>query len=79
MDKAVLGNSLKAANQKATKCGRGGNLTVQFDISGNKAKNIKAVGGSFAGTATEKCILTVVEKHSWPDGTAKGVKYPFKL
>ncbi|MBQ9393967.1 MAG: hypothetical protein IJU23_00385, partial [Proteobacteria bacterium] len=78
-DKAKLIAALKDANAKAMKCGKGGNLTVQFNLSNNSAKGVKAVGGSFAGSATEKCILTVVQKYSWPDGTASDIKYTFKF
>ncbi len=78
-DKNALISALKAANTKAGKCGKNGSLTVQFNLSNNTAKGVKAVGGSFAKSATEKCILTVVEKHNWPDGTAAGIKYTFKL
>lgn len=78
-DKNVLISALKAANTKAGKCGKNGSLTVQFNLSNNTAKGVKAVGGSFAKSATEKCILTVVEKHNWPDGTASGIRYTFKL
>jgi hypothetical protein len=78
-DKGELLAALKAANTKAQKCGKNGSLNVQFNLSGNSAKGVKASGGSFAGSATEKCILTIVEKHRWPDGTASGIKYTFKL
>ena len=78
-DKGELLEALKAANTKAQKCGKNGTLNVQFNLSGNSAKGVKAVGGSFAGSATEKCILTIVEKHRWPDGTAGNIKYTFKL
>ena len=78
-DKGELLAALKAANTKAQKCGKGGNLSVSFNLSNNEAKGVKSAGGSFAGTATEKCILTVVSKNRWPDGTASGIKYNFKL
>jgi len=78
-DKNKLIAALKDANTKAMKCGKGGNLTVQFNLSNNTAKGVKALGGSFAGSATEKCILTVVQKHNWPDGTASNIKYTFKF
>ena len=74
--------ALAACQTKAAKCGHGGNLTVQMQInSSGAAKSVKAVGGSFAGSATEKCIITVVEKHNWPtfSGKAIPVKYTFKL
>jgi hypothetical protein len=71
--------ALQAVSTKAQKCGKNGNLAVTFSISGNKAKGVSATGGSFKGSATEKCILTVIEKHSWPDGNAPGIKYNFKL
>ena len=77
IDWEIVANTI--ANTKASKCGKNGSLTVQFNLSNNTAKGVKAVGGSFAGTATEKCILTVVEKYRWPDGTASGSKYPFKF
>ena len=72
-------SALGAVSTKAQKCGKGGSLSVSFNISGNKAKGVQATGGSFKGTATEKCILTVINNHSWPDGTASGIKYTFKL
>lgn len=72
-------SALGAVNTKAQKCGKNGNLAVSFSISGGKAKGVQATGGSFKGTATEKCILTVIDKHSWPDGSASGIKYNFKL
>ena len=72
-------SALAAVNTKAQKCGKNGNLAVSFSIGGGKAKGVQATGGSFKGTATEKCILTVIEKHSWPDGNAPGIKYNFKL
>lgn len=71
--------ALQAVNTKAQKCGKNGSLAVSFSISGNKAKSVSATGGSFKGSATEKCILTVIEKHSWPDGAASGIKWNFKL
>lgn len=74
--------ALAACQTKAAKCGHGGNLTVQMQInSSGAAKSVKALGGSFAGSATEKCIITVVEKHNWPtfSGKAIPVKYTFKL
>ena len=78
-DKPAVMEALKAANQKATKCGKNGSLTVRFNLTNTQAKDVKAIGGSFAGSATERCILTVVENHNWPDGTAQGIKFTFKL
>ncbi len=78
-DKGELLKALKEANSKAAKCGKGGSLSVSFNLTNNTAKGVKANGGSFAGTATEKCILTVIEKHRWPDGVASGIKYTIKL
>lgn len=76
--KAALGD---AAN-KAKKCGKNGTLLVQMNInSSGSAKGVKGVSGTFKGTATEKCIITVVEKHQFPafSGNAIPVKYNFKL
>ena len=55
---------------------------VQMSInSAGSAKSVKAIGGSFQGSASERCILTVVEKHQFPTftGAAIPVKYTFKL
>ncbi len=74
--------ALAACNAKAAKCAKNGTLVVQMSInSSGSAKNVKAVGGTFQGSATEKCILTVVEKHPFPtfSGAAIPVKYTFKL
>ncbi|MBR4985178.1 MAG: hypothetical protein IKY83_05525 [Proteobacteria bacterium] len=79
IEKGVLVTALKDATTKAAKCGKGGSLTVSFNIKNGSATNVTAAGGSFAGTATEKCILTVFQKYSWPDGNATGIKYPVKL
>lgn len=79
---AEVKEALAACNKKATKCAKDGTLVVQMSInSSGSAKNVKAVGGTFQGTATEKCILTVVEKHPFPtfSGAAIPVKYTFKL
>ncbi len=79
---AEVKEALAACNKKATKCAKNGTLVVQMSInSSGSAKNVKAVGGTFQGTATEKCILTVVEKHPFPtfSGAAIPVKYTFKL
>ncbi|MBO5752843.1 MAG: hypothetical protein J6S69_04005 [Proteobacteria bacterium] len=76
--RAALGD---AAN-KAKKCGKNGTLLVQMNInSSGSAKGVKGVSGTFKGTATEKCIITVVEKHQFPafSGNAIPVKYNFKL
>lgn len=76
-------NALIASQTKAAKCGKNGNLVVSMTLTGaGKAKNVTAVSGSFKGTPTEKCILTVVEKHNFPDFTGpdvSGVKYNYKL
>lgn len=79
---ADVKKALEACQKKATKCAKNGTLTVQMSInSAGSAKNVKAVGGSFQGSASEKCILTVVEKHQFPtfSGAAIPVKYTFKL
>jgi hypothetical protein len=50
--------------------------------SSGKAKNVTAVGGTFKGTPTEKCILTVVEKHNFPEfsgADVNGIKYKYQL
>ncbi len=76
-------NALKASNTKAAKCGKGGNLVVSMTLtSAGKATKISAVSGSFKGTPTEKCILTVVEKHNFPEfsgAAVSGVKWNYKL
>ncbi len=79
IEKSVLVAALKDATTKAGKCGKGGSLTVSFNIKNGSATNVTAAGGSFAGSATEKCILTVFQKYNWPDGNASGIKYPVKL
>ena len=79
IDKGVLVAALKDATTKAAKCGKGGSLTVSFNIKNGSATNVSSAGGSFAGSATEKCILTVFQKYNWPDGNASGIKYPVKL
>lgn len=79
---AEVKKALESCQKKATKCAKNGTLTVQMSInSAGSAKNVKAVGGSFQGSASEKCILTVVEKHQFPTftGAAIPVKYTFKL
>ena len=79
---AAVKKALESCQKKATKCAKNGTLTVQMSInSAGSAKNVKAVGGSFQGSASEKCILTVVEKHQFPTftGAAIPVKYTFKL
>lgn len=79
---AEVKKALESCQKKATKCAKNGTLTVQMSInSAGSAKNVKAVGGTFQGSASEKCILTVVEKHQFPTftGAAIPVKYTFKL
>ena len=79
---AEVKKALESCQKKATKCAKNGTLTVQMSInSAVSAKNVKAVGGTFQGSASEKCILTVVEKHQFPTftGAAIPVKYTFKL
>ena len=79
---AEVNKALESCQKKATKCAKNGTLTVQMSInSAGSAKNVKAVGGTFQGSASEKCILTVVEKHQFPTftGAAIPVKYTFKL
>ena len=79
---AEVKKALESCQKKATKCAKNGTLTVQMSInSAGFAKNVKAVGGTFQGSASEKCILTVVEKHQFPTftGAAIPVKYTFKL
>ena len=79
---AEVKKALESCQKKATKCAKNGTLTVQMSInSAGSAKNVKAVGGSFQGSASEQCILTVVEKHQFPTftGAAIPVKYTFKL
>ena len=79
-------NAIKAAladaNKKAAKCAKGGTLNISFSLSGNgKASGVKAVGGTFKGTPSEKCVITVFEKYSYPtfSGPAIPVKYTVKL
>lgn len=79
---AEVKKALEACNAKAMKCGKNGTLNVQMSInSSGSAKNVKVLGGSFAGSATEKCIVTVIERHSFPtfSGAAIPVKYTFKF
>lgn len=79
---AEVKKSLEACQKKAMKCAKNGTLTVQMSInSAGSAKSVKAIGGSFQGSASERCILTVVEKHQFPTftGAAIPVKYTFKL
>ena len=75
--------ALQASASKAGKCGKNGNLVVSMTLTGSgKAKNVTAASGSFKGTPTEKCILTVVEKHNFPPfsgADVSGVKYNDKL
>jgi hypothetical protein len=79
-------NAIKAAladaNKKAAKCAKGGTLNIAFSLSGSgKASGVKAVGGTFKGTPSEKCVLTVFEKYSYPtfSGPTIPVKYTVKL
>jgi hypothetical protein len=65
---------------KAKKCGKGGDLTVKFQIkTSGKVGKVASVGGSLKGSATEKCVKTVVKHfdfdpfsggaapaHGWP-------------
>lgn len=79
---AEVKKALEACNAKAMKCGKNGTLNVQMSInSSGSAKNVKVLGGSFAGSATEKCIVTVIERHPFPtfSGAAIPVKYTFKF
>ena len=75
--------ALQASASKAAKCGKNGNLVVTMTLtSSGKAKNVTAVGGTFKGTPTEKCILTVVEKHNFPEfsgADVNGIKYKYQL
>ena len=75
--------ALQASASKAAKCGKNGNLVVTMTLtSSGKAKNVTAVGGTFKGTPTEKCILTVVEKHNFPEfsgADVNGIKYKSQL
>ncbi len=75
--------ALQASASKAAKCGKNGNLVVTMTLtSSGKAKNVTAVGGTFKGTPTEKCILTVVEKHNFPEfsgADVNGIRYKYQL
>lgn len=75
-------NALVDSATKAKKCAKNGNLVVSMTLTGKgSAKNIKADSGTFKGTPTERCILTVVEKHNFPTFSGKDVpvKYNYKL
>ncbi|MCL2326276.1 MAG: hypothetical protein FWC40_07285 [Proteobacteria bacterium] len=76
-------SSLADAKKKAEKCAKDGNLVVSMTLSGNgKASSISVLSGSFKGTPTEKCIVTVIERHPFPTFTGSpvtGVRYDFKL
>lgn len=75
-------NALVDSATKAKKCAKNGNLVVSMTLTGKgNAKNIKADSGTFKGTPTERCILTVVEKHNFPTFSGKDVpvKYNYKL
>lgn len=80
---AEVRSALLASADKAKKCAKGGTLDVSFTLNGSgKASGVKATGGSFKGTATERCIITVVEKHGFPTfsgSPVKGVKFTYKL
>lgn len=81
-DPAKIKQSLGEAAAKAKKCGKNGNLLVQMNInSSGSAKSVKGISGTFKGSATEKCIITVIERHQFPSfsGNAIPVKYNFKL
>ena len=81
-DPNAIKAALAEANKKAAKCAKGGTLNISFTLSGSgKASNVSAVGGSFKGTPSERCILTVFEKHSYPtfSGASIPVKYTVKL
>ena len=81
-DPNAIKAALAEANKKAAKCAKGGTLNISFTLSGSgKVSNIQAVGGSFKGTPSERCILTVFEKHNYPtfSGASIPVKYTVKL
>ncbi|MGI5830651.1 MAG: hypothetical protein ACOX8U_10875 [Bradymonadia bacterium] len=80
---ADVRNALLASADKAKKCAKGGTLDVSFTLNGDgKATNVTATGGSFKGTATERCIITVVQRHDFPrfsGSPVKGVKFTYKM
>ncbi len=78
-DKAKLLANLKDVNEKAKECGKDGTLKVQFNLSDNTAKNVSVVGGSLAGTETEKCVLSIMQDYNWTDGTALDVTFSYKF
>lgn len=75
-------SALQDSNGKAKKCAKNGNLVVSMTLtSKGNAKNVKGVSGSFKGTPTERCIITVIERHSFPTFSGKDVpvRYNYKL
>lgn len=83
LDPNAVKAALADAGKKAAKCGKGGNLTISLTLQGSgTAKDVKAVSGSFKGSNTEKCIITVYEKYPFPKFSGNpvpGVKYTVKL
>lgn len=80
---ADVRNALVDSQNKAKKCAKNGTLDVTFTLNGSgKASGVKATGGSFKGTATERCVITVVERHDFPKfsgSPVKGVKFTYRL
>ncbi len=79
---AAVKKALFASQAKAKKCAKNGNLVVSFKLMPNgKASAVKAVGGSFKGSPTERCILTVIKKSEFPkfSGSPQTVKFRYKL
>ena len=82
LSKKAVGKVLKASEIRVRKCGKDGDLKVSFQIKpSGSVSGVKAVGGSFKGSATERCVLGIVKKLSFPefDGDPFPVKYPYKL
>ena len=81
-DPAAIKAALAEANKKATKCAKGGTLNISVTLSGSgKATSVSSTGGTFKGTPSEKCVLTVYQKHNYPtfSGSNISVKYTVKL
>ena len=81
-DPAAIKAALAEANKKATKCAKNGSLNISFTLnSSGKASGVSAVGGTFKGTPSEKCILTVFGNHHYPSfsGSSIPVKYTVRL
>ena len=81
-DPAAIKAALADANKKAAKCAKGGTINISFTLSGSgKVSGMSSNGGTFKGTPSEKCIMTVFEKAAYPtfSGASIPVKYTVKL